>query len=382
MAREILNLQNKKRVTNSPPALFQPDNFSQTEILYKEIKTPHFFSAILEKYFHNAKVKKILEVERKEINSKNYQIIIKENSTEQRLLLRKYQALRDSGHIDFCLRILDELYKKGVKSSRIIKTLKGKLHTQLDDSIYSIFDFIDAHYFIPSKEGLKSAAQEVARLHLAFNQFDGDTIKQIEILSQEGETFFNKIQSCTVEDLIQIENVIMRIENKKDADRNLLKKMSLFKQTAEEIGKRRKNILALPKQIFHSDLHPHNILMQKNKVAAIIDFDSLRVGGQALDVAYAIYRLGKQFFVRHGVGKETHKKARDLTNMFIESYTDIKHLSKNELTLLPFLIKEEMMRKLLFVLRGIYLENNHLWAHEINKFLPAIEEIDYFWPDK
>ena len=136
----------------------------------------------------------------------------------------------------------------------------------------------------------------------------------------------------------------------------------------------------LGKQVIHSDLHPHNILMNGDQVDAIIDFDSMRLSQQARDVAFAIYRFGRQFFVDDN--SNVKEEAPRLVKLFIDSYGVTKKLSEKEIGLLPILVKDEFLKKILCVLNGVYAESNFAWAKDLGKFLAAIDEINYFWPKK
>ena len=136
----------------------------------------------------------------------------------------------------------------------------------------------------------------------------------------------------------------------------------------------------LPQQIIHSDLHPHNVLFKGQAAAAIIDFDCMRLSPVARDVAIATYRFGRQFLVGQKMSETNlRKKAKKLQDQFLTAYQRINPLTPQEIKALPLLIKDEFLTKLLFVLRGAYLEGNISWTQDTIKFIDALKEINYFW---
>ena len=363
--------------------LFQPDNFSQSEIRYKKYSGDfELFSAILRNYFKDCCVKDVYQLDRAEIQTQNYKVFLEDREGKKIILLKKYKVSDDVEQIKFYLDFLFRLKNNhhGLLVSRVLKSLDGNFVTKLGENFYSVFEFIDGQYFIPSKEALKEVAQSMAKMHLAFNEFGIEYIHEIDALSQRGYYPFNVIKKYSVQDLVSMKGKIKNSVNKEEIDEILLEKLSVFEVAALEVDQHRQDILNLSKGIIHSDFHPHNVLIENNKVRAILDFENVRLDYQARDVAYAIYRFGKQFFVNSGSNNGLeHSKLKDL---FIESYSEIKSLSAQEIKLLPILVKDAFIRKLLFVLKGVYDDGNYMWKNDLPKFIVAIDEINYFWSDK
>jgi Ser/Thr protein kinase RdoA (MazF antagonist) len=370
----------------SSEKLFQPDNFSRTEIAFKPAD-PHLslLGAMINSHFPEWRIVEAQQLDRNEINSGNYEVELESEAHEKkRVLVREYKTLQDAEHVRFYLEFLDVLRERGVRVSAIHKTTQDTLFAQSGEKIYAVFEFIDATHFVPTELGFASVAKEVAIMHQAFDALQDDNQDRIDSLSKHGHTFFNDTPQVLVSDLEKIEHAIEEKKEHTETDALIYAKLSQYKEIASQIEAMRNKIQTLPKQIFHSDLHPHNILMRKDidEVAALVDFDSMRVQplGQALDVAYAIYRLGKQFFVSKTENLEQIKKrAGKLRELFIAHYQTVKPLSREELELLPLLCKEEIMKKLVYLLKGAYLGNNIPWLHELPKFVSALDEIDCFW---
>ena len=72
------------------------------------------------------------------------------------------------------------------------------------------------------------------------------------------------------------------------------------------------------------------------------------------------------------------RRSSKLKDMFIESYNEVKNLLDKEKEMMPYLLKDEFIRKNLFVLNGVYKQNNRVWASNLSKFLIAMDEIKFF----
>lgn len=360
--------------------LFKPDNFSQAAIHFKEYTDDlNPFLMILKEYFSDFRIEKIYQVDRVEIQTQNYKVVLKESGKVTTILLKKYKVSPDLAQTEFYLNLLALLLEKGVLVSRVLKTLDGRLIVSAGGELYSAFGFIDGDHFTPGEQGWADVAINLAKMHLAFNEFDENYFQQIDIFSQKGYYPFNVIKNYTIEDFSLIEDKINSKVEIEEAEKKLLEKLPVFKAAVAEVKKYEEQIAKLPKQIIHSDFHPHNVIMNDDRVKAIIDFENARVSQQAREISFAIYKFGRQFFTGPKDEKDIFEEARRLKNSFIENYCKIKPLSKEEIELLPVLAKDTFIRKLLFVLKGVYQEGNNIWINDLPKHIVAIDEINYFW---
>ncbi len=362
--------------------LFQRDNFSQSEIRYKKYDGDFgLFASVLRNYSKDFSIDAIDQLDRAEIQTQNYKVFSEDASGAKIVLLvKKYKVSDDFDQVEFYLNLLSLLGKndKGLLVANILKTVDGSLTTKVGENLYSVFDFIEGQYFQPNGLALRDVAQNMAKMHLAFNDLSEDYIANIDVASKDGYYPFNVVKSYTPQDFAHMREKIINNYKKDGIDDVLLEKLPMFSQAALDVLSHQKEIINLPKGVIHSDFHPHNVLIKNNKVKAILDFENVRLDYQARDVAYAIYRFGKQFFVNGSFKNEL--KAPQLVELFIDSYNLVKPLSHEEIKLLPILVKDAFIRKLLFVLKGVYEHDNLMWRGDLPKFIVAIDEINYFWP--
>jgi len=359
--------------------LFLPDDFSDSNIKFHRVDfSLDFIKDILDKYFVDYKIIDILQHSRLERNSQNFQVRLKINGEEKKYLLRKYLTLKDREQIDFYLGSLVALAGQKLAVSTVVRTKDNNLSVEVGQDFYSLLEFIPASHFSPCDAQLSDVARQIANMHNAFNNLDSGYKDKIKNISQSGYTYFNEIKEYDVSSIEAIENIISRQE---ESDINILVKSKIpaIKDIITVIKNNSDKINQLSDEIIHSDLHPHNVLIVDDQVKAIIDFDAVRISQQARDVAFAIYRFGRQFLV--GMSEDKWQiEAKRVKEVFLESYSKVKNISNQELELMPLLIRDEFIRKILFVLKGIYQDGNDTWAKDLPKFLVALAEIDYFFP--
>lgn len=359
--------------------IFRPDNFSTSTVSFKEIKSDkNFFNEILKNYFVNFKIIRIFQLDRPEINSQNYKIILELDGKRTIYLLRQYRVLSDKKQIEFYLQFLRSLYNQNLPVSQPVVNLKNNFLVVADKKIYSLFVFINGNYFVANKPSLASVAKSIARIHKRFNEVESNYVGGIKKFSKKSYTYFNKIRNYSKRDFESVFKIIENKKKKSSIDLALLASRDSVWRTLDEVGKLKKE-KKLPSQIIHSDLHPHNILMKNNKVMSVLDFDAVRLSEQARDVAVAVLRFGRQFILNKNL-KKARVMAPQIKNIFLENYIKYNNLSTKEMKLMPLLLKDEFLRKLLFVLNGVYKDNNLTWANDLVKFISSLEEINYFWP--
>ena len=340
------------------------------------------FDQILAQYFKNARVIRVYGLDRREVQTENYKVEFLEGKKKNLIFLKRYKIIKDQLQIKTNLSFIDFLASEKVPVSRARVNFLGQSVTKIDRDIFSVFDFIDGHYFMPTEVSLKNVALRMAKMHLAFNKTPKDLFRKINLFSQKGYYPFNVIRNYSEKDFIDIKVKIDSKVKLTDTEKNILDSMPTFINEANIILGHKAEIDKLPKQLMHADFHPHNILIKGSKVAAIIDFENVRLSEQVRDIGFAIYRFGRQFLAKNPSLKKEDIlfEAKKIKNLFLKEYSTIKPISKEELKLLPILLRDTFIRKLLFVLKGVYYDSNDLWINDLPKFIVSMDEINYFWP--
>ncbi len=361
--------------------LFQADNFSGTAAVYRPIRGDNgVFDAILSLYFKEFEITGIEQLDRVEVNSENFKISLLVHGRPEIYLLRKYKMLSDAQQIKFYLSLLLKLKKSRVLVSRPLACLKGDLVVLWQNANYALFEFVQGDYFRPLEQSFVSVAQAVAKMHLGFSGFDSETLRIIRQLSSKSGAYFNRVPAYGVEDWQQMLPAISSLALGDSTAAVLKQEIPGLIVLTEKVLLYKPKFERLPLAPIHSDLHPQNVLLKSGKVTAILDFDSIRISQQARDIAFALHRFGRQFFVGKNYPEaELRQQARKLATLFLNSYQEIRPLSQDERRLLPWLFLDEFLTKTLFVLRSVYQDGNADWKHNLAQFISFIKEINYFY---
>lgn len=358
--------------------MFQPDNFSSSQIEYTEIPViPDFVFAVMKCYFKECTVEKVLWLDQPQVNSKNYQVVVSLAGSRKTFLLRKFKILTDHEQIHFYLNLLPILKEHHVPVSTVVKTISGEETALVAGEVYCLYDFIAARYFVPDEKLFRSVAESIAKMHVAFNQLDQAVDEKVKKYSSFSPVYYNE-KPYSADEFVKFCSIISEQKTVTDGEKQLLASLDIIKKVAADVEKNKQRIEKLPKQIIHSDLHPHNILIDGTAVKAIIDFDSIRVSQQARDVATALYRFGRQFLVN--VENPSVTLGKHIGDIFLRAYSSVRPLSSEEVELLPLLVQDDFLSKLIFVARGIYVDHNNDWVSDLPKFLKIFQECHYFWP--
>jgi len=121
-------------------------------------------------------------------------------------------------------------------------------------------------------------------------------------------------------------------------------------------------------QACHGDLHPHNVLINDDMVAAVVDVESLVVAPYPVACGFARYKLVRQAASAGGdPGGLGRVFAQVLRTSGPRDLLDDGDLRDGALA--------EVLRRLLLVLRLHYLEGNSRWNHVLLVHLAGLDEV-------
>lgn len=284
--------------------------------------------------------------------------------------LLKPSRFTDERLLDVLLRSLQFCEEQGVKTSHVITTQDERVYHHAEDGrLFCLYDFLDSELFDGSEERLCDAAQEVAHLHDALHQFP----KKNEIRAMRGSLMIHDR-----EELLHLFDVIRKKEVEYALEGYVRGLVDELDEASEQIYAQ--NIDKLPLQVTHNDLHPHNFLYDSSGLRAIIDSDLLVWSQRARDVALGMHRLGRTF------GEKTERKQdcgadiSERAKLFVNTYLAHGNLTDEELRLLPYVARDESLRRVMIILRRHYLEGNLKYTkdRELQKQVTLLRETQQF----
>ncbi len=205
------------------------------------------------------------------INSNNFRF----NSNGKKYVLKRWSHKARLSDVQTCLSVMISLNSLNLPVPRPLQFNQGDLLLSIKSGSWSLFPFIEGDYFSGADDELESVAEMTGLLT--------QTLKKLstKLHVGEGPVFFSKSQEAVInqaEDCCDKWVEIFGNENSTLLYKwwpTLKKEWDFFKKNQPTTG-----II----QAAHFDLHPHNILIDNQKISAILDFESCR----EMDPGYAI----------------------------------------------------------------------------------------------
>lgn len=210
---------------------------------------------------------------------------------------------RDLDGARLVARISTLIRAAGIPTPAILAGPDGELVREVEGSPWMLQEFVDGGWLKPCAEHLQAIGAALARLHQV----------ELAVPLPAGLAMGFKL----------IDEVSATAARQPALDRHPF----LVQMRREAASIRASLPNDLPLGPLHGDLFPDNVLMQGDRVAAILDFEESCVDVLALDLAMA--------FV--GCGYPDGRPCRDLWTALLEGYQRHRPLQPEEITALPAL---------------------------------------------
>ena len=244
---------------------------------------------------------------------------------------------------DFLLKILNfqnekELLKEIVIMNRIknkipcsfpILSSANKFYIKYEDSIVLIKQFIKGKPILRGEKLSNNNLVNLGRYYAIIHQTNNISHLPKKDLYSYLKKFFNKITKSS-------------------------KEYKIAKSTFNLLNEQKFKPLQFPKGLIHADLHTENILVNKNKIVAILDFEDSHIGSFIYDLGICILDT---CWRNNGLSQDRIKN-------FIRGYEQVRKLTPNE--------KENLINSA--ILAGLYTMHFSIIRNGINNK----KNIDYY----
>ena len=200
----------------------------------------------------------------------------------------------------------------------------------IEGHVYELFEFIPGDSYDASLDATADAGRALALFHVLLHSFHSAH------LTPGGSTYHNASGLGPHLDLIA-----SRLQDQ--GERGLIDRLrdryAEATRRAEEQG-----FAAWPRQIIHADWHPGNMLFHGNRVAAVIDYDTVRRAPRAIDLANGALQFSITMQGRDpGEWPDAIDEGR--FKRFCRGYETVKNsvISLAELAALPWLMIEALI---------------------------------------
>lgn len=276
------------------------------------------------------------------------------------LLKRRPRGKDDIYHVGFSHSIQMHLEERGYPVPGIIMTTKGDSTVRYNGHVYELFHYIEGERFEQTAEQAAAAGNALAGFHKAITDFQlqWDTLKATyhdgipvrKYLKSIPQTVTKRNSESSIYELKEILKSTPPIE---EITSRLLEHYNRSAVEVNQLG-----YDEWPTQIIHSDYHPGNMLFAGDKVAAVFDFDSVKVAPAVCDIGNGML----QFSITAGSPDPSqwpdHLDA-DRMAAFARGYQEILYIEPDMKEALPDLTIETMIAESVLPIAATGLFGKH-----------------------
>ena len=305
----------------------------------------------------------VKKLEGLEVNSSNYQLTTYD---------RVYSLKRINRPVDLelyrqQLSFSQTLLKKDVLFPRILLNRDDDLLSyQKNGFVWVLAEFVDGEYFSGSRESFIPLANGIGKFQCHIANLPDErlprslaadswpsTFKSLSMLFQRRSEWSTLFPSNEYQVLLAncnlLSDLIDRIEHQSHSFSDRL----------------------VPT---HIDLHPHNILINDHNQPVFVDVESLQVAGEIQSLAFATYKLARQYVVHEKLQGEPQKIARD-TYQFVEHICDSINLGSEKIHHFPTGATMEVLRRIALIIDLNINAKNYEWNAVLPMHFAALKEI-------
>jgi aminoglycoside phosphotransferase (APT) family kinase protein len=142
-----------------------------------------------------------------------------------------------------------------------------------------------------------------------------------------------------------------------------------------ELKSGKEHIEASPKQVCHTDLHPHNILIYDEELATFLDFEAFNVINRGPPLAWGVYKLIRQSASARKLGGDPGAINR-MGVRFVEVMRKELGVKSMKSERMQLFASAEIMRRIMIIFRLNLHAANPCWNHVLGMQLDGLREVD------
>ena len=290
-----------------------------------------FSSKELAEVLSHYEIGKIRKVTRLVGGSSRTPKIVVRTTKGEFLLKRGFQGKDDVYRVAFGHAVQLHLAKRNFPVAPLIETSddSGTI-LKLRDYIYELFKFVGGRRYNGSVEETLDTGRQLGEFHRYLENFkfeweplkatfhDSSTVRgHLKTVSSDSSSSFKR-------QLQEVGEELMVFYNESSVQVN-------------ELG-----FDSWQQQVVHGDWHPGNMLFDKGKMVAVVDFDTVKIAPPITDLANAMLQFA---IVGYHPNPADWPDYLDQTKVIgvLQGYQEVKELDKNKLHSLPDLMIETMI---------------------------------------
>lgn len=332
--------------------LFAPNSHSSPRINWRPVSDEQkkVVSSVLGEHYGIRNPAKIVQIGAQKMRSNNFRITYEESGRVHQVLLRKNIQHYTSEALIAIDTVMRTVAGAGLPAPEAVLAKDGSICADAGGVLWQLFRFIEGEYYHGTAEELREASCAIAALHRALSLLSPSTktgspdwvlpnVQDFKLFFQKAENGMGKLDA-------------LLLKNKASLNRRI----KSFSDNASSIAN-------AGTQLIHADLHPHNLLFCKEKLAAILDFGDVRLGFRAADAASACHRLVRQYIVFSR--QPWPEVLAEGLRLFLEHYQSVFPLPHDELKLFSHFMELALLGKMKGNLSKYYHQQRPEWPHDV-----------------
>jgi Ser/Thr protein kinase RdoA (MazF antagonist) len=247
------------------------------------------------------------------------------------LLKRRFQGKDDVYRVSFAHAVQTHLAKRYFPIAPLVTT-RDEVNTllQLRGNIYELFKFVGGSRYKGSAEETIDTGRQLAKFHqyLANFKFEWEPLKAS---FHDSTTVRRHLKTVASDSSLNSERPMQ------DVGEEL---MALYNRASVRVNQLGFDLW--PQQVVHGDWHPGNMLFDKGKLVAVLDFDSVKIAQPITDLANSMLQFSIVGFHPNPADWPDYLDQAKLVQVF-EGYREVIKLDKNKLDSLLDLMVETMI---------------------------------------
>jgi homoserine kinase type II len=274
---------------------------------------------------------KIRKVMRLVGGSKHAPKIVVTTTQGRFLLKRRLRDKDDVYRVAFAHAVQSHLAKRYFPVAPLVAT-RDEFGTilQLSNNVYELFKFVGGTRYSGSAEATIDTGRQLAKFHqyLTDFKFEWEPLKA----SCHNSTMVRRHLKTIASDISQ--------SSERKLHRCGEELMALYNSASVQVSQL--DFDSWPKQVVHGDWHPGNMLFNKDKIVAVVDFDSIKIAQPVTDLANAMLQFSLVGYRPNPAEWPDYLDQAKLVQV-LEGYREVINLDKDHLASLLDLMIETMI---------------------------------------
>lgn len=299
-----------------------------------------------------------------EINSNNYKV----TTTQSTYLIKKFIDIKEYNKLQKISLLSNWLNTHQIKTVQLHLSNKNEfiVKSEQDSYYWSVFDFINGSFFTGKSDNeLVSVGSSIGKLFTNLSRLPSELFPKEHV-----EYFLNgEMLLKTMKKNRQKWTIYFG----EDLSSLLAENWEFLEQIYSLIIKNQKILASTKIAPCHIDLHPHNILIEKNQLKAILDLDSIKQNYGLVSISFSIYKLLRQSIATRGL-KNNIQEISEISHLYVNSLIKEFPMLKEEVENLYIYAATEIFRRIFIIFSLNLSQDNRKWNHVLSVHLVGLKE--------